>query len=884
MAVNRHTPAGTMDTNTIRTSYLDFFRSKGHKVVQSDSLVPVNDPTLLFTGAGMNQFKEYFLGLKKDMKRATTSQKCLRTGDLDNVGKTPYHHSFFEMLGNFSFGDYFKEEAILWAMEFLTDVLRIPPDKLRVSVHRNDEEAYRIWTDKMKVPPAWVAKLGDKSNFWPANAPLDGPNGPCGPCSEIFFDQGEQYGCKMPDCGVDCDCGRFAEIWNLVFTQYDRQEGGKLLPLVAKNIDTGAGLERIACVLQGKRNNFETDGLAPLVESVLTRFGLDPKNIKSREALQFARTIVDHGRAATFAIADGAQPSNEGRGYVVRKLIRRAVWRGKSLAGDIRMKPFLAALAQEIAQRMSSPYPYLLQEMAHIRMLLDGEEERFLETLEDGKKVLRRIIDETRNRGSGEISAEEAFKLYDTYGFPDELTVALAGESGLTVDVRGFEALMEKQRQMAKDGSKIADSIFVTQDIPPALTNQPATKFLGYDTLNASGTVLFSDLKGNEGWIVLDQTPFYAEQGGQVGDHGEMRWNGGSARVLDTLKKDLWSMHRVKIEYGAILKGTTVDLSVDAERRWKIRRHHTATHLLHAALHKVLGPHARQLGSLVSSEKLRFDFSHPKSLTVDEIKEIENFVNSAILSDLPVTVTLKSLNDARQEGAIAFFGEKYKEEVRVVQVSANLSKELCGGTHVDRTGEIGILLITSESSVASGTRRIEAVAGSAALEYSRENQAKLGKIADLLKCSKDDITQRIGKLQSKVKELEKKPQAKASGTGNIAALTETSLDIKGIKVIVHELRDVEVNDLRGITDQIRKSMSAEFLVVLFTTIADSVKFVVASSSEKADASRIAARVAQGLEGSGGGKKEFAQGGSKRPDLVDKVRSYLPAILAEVLNQ
>jgi len=871
-----------MKTDEIRRLFLDFYQAQGHRVLPSDSLIPANDPTLLFTGAGMNQFKEYFLGIKKDMKRATTCQKCLRTGDLDNVGKTPYHHSFFEMLGNFSFGDYFKEDAIRWAFEFLTSSLRIPRERLRMSVHTNDDEAYRIWTEKLKVPGNWVARLGDKSNFWPANARLEGPNGPCGPCSEIFYDQGENFGCRKPECGVDCDCGRFAEIWNLVFTQYNRQEDGSLVPLAAKNIDTGAGLERIACVLQGKRSNFEIDSLWPLVEFVLKQFRLDPAG-KEPKSLEFAKTIVDHARAATFAIADGVQPSNEGRGYVVRKLIRRAVWRGKSLAGDGKIGPFLDAIAGQVAQIMASPYPHLAKELAHISMILRGEEKRFLDTLEDGKKVLSKIFEETKKRGARQIAAEDAFKLYDTYGFPDELTSVLASEEGLAVDVEGFETLMESQRQKAKEGSKIADSIFVTESIPPDLAKQPGTKFLGYDALRSSAKVLFADLKANEGWIVLDQTPFYAEQGGQVGDQGEIRWGNGLAKVLDTQKKDVWSMHHIKINSGTLTQGTSVDCAVDEIRRDSIRRHHTATHLLHAGLRKVLGPHARQLGSLVNAEKLRFDFSHPKALSADEIIEIENFVNSAILKNLFVRVEEMTLKEAQQKGALAFFGEKYKDCVRMVQVGEDLSKELCGGTHVSRTGDIGMLLITSESSVASGTRRIEAVAGLAALDYSRSNAKELEKLAGILRSSKEDISGRIEKLQSKVKELEKKPGNAAGAAVDIQALIKNAIDVRGIKVVTHAFSGLEVNSLRGAADLIRKHIREDNLSVFFTVSGDgSVKYVVASGCGKIDAAKIANRVAVILEGSGGGKKEFAQGGSKRADLIEKARAAIPDILSEFL--
>jgi len=872
-----------MKTDEIRKEFLDFFQSKGHSIQPSDSLIPQEDPTLLFTGAGMNQFKEYFLGIRKDMNRAATCQKCLRTGDLDNVGKTPYHHSFFEMLGNFSFGNYFKKEAIAWAVEFLTQRLRIPIERLRFSVHSDDTEAYQIWTETLKIPAERVKKLGDRSNFWPANAPAEGPNGPCGPCSEIFYDQGVSFGCGKTTCDVDCDCGRFAEIWNLVFTQFNRQDGGILTPLAAKNIDTGAGLERIACVLQGKKNNFEIDILSPLVEWVLKRFGTPP----GPEVLLLAKIIVDHTRAATFAIADGVQPSNEGRGYVIRKLIRRAVWRGRTLAKQQAGQPFLDALALEIARIMDSAYPALSKELPRIQMLLRGEEARFLETLEDGRKTLIRMIEETLEKHENILSAETVFKLYDTYGFPDELTATIALEKNLKIDSEGFEALMENQRQKAKEASKIADSIFITQEIPAGLKNQPPTRFLGYETLEASGTVLFSERGRETAWIVLDQTPFYAEQGGQVGDQGMLEWDGGRAKVLDTQKKDSWIMHRVEIPPSLPGEGIRVTGRVDRERRAAIRRHHTATHLLHAGLRKILGPHARQLGSLVSPEKLRFDFSHPKALTEPELKEIENFVNSAILKNLLVSTDEKNLKDAQQEGALAFFGEKYKEKVRVISIDERLSQELCGGTHVERTGDIGILFITEESSVGSGTRRIEAVAGFAALAYVRTMQDQLSRASETVKVSPAELPEQIEKLLKKLRDSEKKRGKTGVSPEEIRQLVRDAATIDALRLVVPKaFSGMEINSLRSVADQLRKTFEKEESVaVLFDVDANhSVRFVVSSGSPRIDASQLANQIARILNGSGGGKKEFAQGGSKSPDLLEAARKEIPEIVRELLSR
>ncbi len=872
-------------TNEIRKVYLDFFHDKGHKVVPSDSLIPQGDPTLLFTGAGMNQFKEYFLGLKHDMTRATSSQKCLRTGDLDNVGRTPYHHSFFEMLGNFSFGDYFKREAIEWAMELLTEYFSVPRDRIRVSVHQHDEEAYKIWRDNVRIPEAWVKRLGDHSNFWPANAIKDGPNGPCGPCSEIFYDQGPECGCGRPTCDVQCDCGRFAEIWNLVFTQYDRHEGGKLVPLAAKHIDTGAGLERLSCVLQQKTNNFDIDILKPLVD-FLAKNAEGVSIARSPDCLQVARTIVDHGRAATFAIADGVTPSNEGRGYVVRKLIRRALWQGKQfLFSRKASKPFIFGLVSLVVEVMAEPYPYLQKVLEPVEMIIRGEEERFLATLEDGQRILDEMIHSTKQKGKKVISSEDAFRLYDTYGFPDELTVTIAKEHGLEIDLKGFEQLMEEQRKRAKDASKITDSIFVAAHVNPKLTQLPPSKFLGYETLQAEGKILFLDLKGKEGWAILDQTPFYAEKGGQVGDKGIWRWQGGHAGVMDTQWKDnKWILHQLQIEAGNLTENMTVQAQVDEHLRERTRRHHTATHILQSALRQVLGPHVRQLGSLVSPEKLRFDFSHPKPLSYKETKEIENSVNFAILSNLPVSTEIKTFDQSQKDGALAFFGEKYDARVRILNVGNGFSKELCGGTHVKQTGDIGSFLITSESSIASGTRRIEAVAGMVAVEYMQKTKEQLEKLASMLKASPAELFERVEKLQDKLRGQQKNVPPQISRE-ELTAVIQSGFEIRGVRFMHHEFKDLDIGSLRGVTDQIRAmTQGKQSVVVLFSTAEAAVNFVTASNSNLVDAARLTKKIASLLNGSGGGKKDFAQGGSKRSDLVSSVKSQMKDLFTDIFQE
>jgi len=590
-----------MKTDDVRKSYLDFFATKKHVVVNSDSLVPENDPSLLFTGAGMNQFKEYFLGLKKDMPRATSSQKCLRTADLDEVGRTAYHHSFFEMLGNFSFGDYFKKEAILWAWEYLTVVLKIPTVRLRVTVHMTDEEAYAIWREVIGLSQDRVYKMGDKSNFWPSNAPADGPNGPCGPCSEIYYDMSDN-----PEAPAqDTESSRFAEIWNLVFTQFDRRDGGELFPLKNKNIDTGMGLERLACVLQGKKTNFDIDIFQPIHDAVKRELSIgglkpEPKHLNA---------ISDHVRAVVFSIHDGAIPSNEGRGYVVRKIIRRALWHAHQLVPGGELEgPFLYKVVGSVVSVMKTAYPELSEAEMSIIATLRAEEERFLTTLETGLRILNGRLADVRKSGKMQLPGEIIFELYDTYGFPEELTRAIAEAQEFTLDHEGFEREMERQRQRAKDASQISSSIFSTTEIEEKVLRLPPTRFLGYETLESDAIVLWSEIKDGKGIIILDQTPFYGESGGQVGDTGLLEAPGFKAVVTDTQKKDHRVMHLVTVETSTIPQ--KLHVKVNKAPRDNTMRNHTATHLLHAALRKVLGKQVRQFGSLVSPEKLRFDYSY----------------------------------------------------------------------------------------------------------------------------------------------------------------------------------------------------------------------------------------------------------------------------------
>lgn len=861
-----------MTTDEIRKKYLDFFVKKGHTLVASDSLVPANDPSLLFTGAGMNQFKENFLGIKKDLKRATSSQKCLRTGDLDEVGRTAFHHSFFEMLGNFSFGDYFKKEAIEWAWEFLTAEMKIPATRLRVSVHRDDKEAYEIWSKIVRKD--WIYPLGDKDNFWPSNAPKDGPNGPCGPCSEIYFDQDPSQG----DGGTVED-KRFAEIWNLVFTQFDRQDGGKLVPLAQKNIDTGMGLERLACVLQGKPTNYETDIFVPINEAIERTLGAKQITGPARMHLY---AISDHLRAVLFSMADGVIPSNEGRGYVIRKLIRRAIWRAHQIAKI--EKPFLYGIVPVAAKVMSHPYPEIQEAAASISATLRGEEERFLDALETGLRILNQKIADLEKKNSRTIPGEIVFELYDTYGFPDELTRMIAETKNLTIDQIGFERQMEEQRKRAKDASQISANIFSTTDLEKQLGALPATQFLGYESHESKSKVLLAEIKEGKGVVILDQTPFYGESGGQVGDHGTLQGADFSAQVLDSQKKDKHTLHFVEIEKGTAKAGSEVTAKIDTARRARAMRNHTATHLLHAALRIVLGNQVRQLGSLVAPDKLRFDYSFTQALTPEQIKTIEDRVNAEILKDTPVSKEEKSLEDARSEGALAFFGEKYGSKVRVVTVPG-FSKEFCGGTHCERTGQIGAFVITSDSSIASGTRRIEALTGEGALEYLQYLRQQISQLSQALKTTPDNLVERTSKLQESLKKLEKE-QAKGGWAKTSASGPVLEKQVGSFKFSAYSHADISIDLLRKQSDDLR-SGSLKTIYFLAAAGPEKISYILGLSHDLLksglDLRELAKKIASALNGSGGGRPDMIQGGALNQGQLDNQWDKILADAEEFLK-
>ncbi len=831
-----------MKTDEIRRLFLEFFRSKGHEIVPSDSLVPRDDPTLLFTGAGMNQFKEKFLGRNITYKQAASCQKCLRTADLEKVGKTRGHHTFFEMLGNFSFGDYFKKDAILWTWEFLTKDLKIKPEDLWVSVYKDDDEAYNVWKDIVKVPKEKIIKFGAKENFWPSEAPTKGPNGPCGPCSEVFYDYGKDVGCGKPDCTPACDCGRFIEVWNLVFTQFDRQPDGALKPLPNKNIDTGMGLERLASVIQGVKTNFEIDIFKPIVKEIEKGIG---HRVQGLDQVAKINAIADHIRAAIFAVGDGVMPSNEERGYVVRKLIRRTVLHALDLGIKI---PFLYKLVGTITEVMKEPYPELKTKRDDIAQVVKKEEENFLFVLDTQLPKVEEVFEKTsRERDSGNL-AELAFNFYDTYGMPYEMLEEIAEKFRLKIDKIEFSRLLDKQRQMSRAKSKIKGEIFSETFTKKVEALGLKTEFLGYEKAHMEAKVI-KVFDGGE--VILDKTPFYGESGGQVGDWGTVETVSGAMKVLDAKKISDTIVHIGEMTKGVIKEGETAKVSIDEKVRSKVMLNHTATHLLQAALRKVLGEHVHQTGSLVDSEHLRFDFTHMKKMEEREIARVEKLVNEYIKKAIPVKKEIKDLEAAKGDGAIALFGEKYDRLVRVVSIG-DVSKELCGGTHVDNTKEIGIFKIKKESSIASGTRRIEAVTGDAAKEWIREEEkAQSSKLKaqnlkeETEKALKKRLEEEIAKIDSFI--------ARARMSGNA-------------KVILEVIEDANMEILRTLTDKIKmKEKSA--IIILATKDSDKVSFIISlteglSSNKDLNANTLAKDLAKSLGGSGGGRPDFAQGGGK----------------------
>jgi alanyl-tRNA synthetase len=876
-----------MTADILRKKFLEFFKSKKHKVVESDSLVPKDDPTVLFTPAGMNQFKKEFLGFDSGFKRAATSQRCLRTDDLEKVGKTAVHHTFFEMLGNFSFGDYFKKEAISWAWQFLTEELKIPEEKLWVSVYTDDDEAYNIWKDAVKVPAQKIIRLGDKDNFWPAEAKLNGPNGPCGPCSEIFFDFGKEVGCGEAACDPSCSCGRFAEIWNLVFTQFNRKEGGVLEPLPNKNIDTGMGLERLAALMQGKHSNFETDLFSPIVEEIREgiKQGLSPKGTVPEK--QYIYAIADHIRAVVFCIYDGVLPSNESRGYIVRKVIRKSVLHLRALGIK---QPFLNKLVPVVAQVMREPYPELIKRREDIAQIILSEEKSFISTLNSSDNLFKEKFSKHPDAlKSGSI----AFQLYDTYGIPLELTKDWLQRHNLQFSQEAFDKELQEQKMRSKMLSSMKGDVFAVKDLDYGIRE---TKFAGYKDTQVKAKIvkLLKDnveakkiLKGDAAQVILDKSVFYAESGGQVGDTGELIKGKNIFQVTDTQKTGKVIVHIGKVKEGSFKKSDLVNAQVNVERRLAIARNHTATHMLQSALRKVLGAHVKQQGSLVAEDRLRFDFTHFKGLNNEEIDRLEEIVNDEIMKNHPLSKKEMTLALAKKSGALAFFGEKYEGKVRVVSIG-EISKEFCGGTHLDSTGQIGLFKILREGSVAQGVRRIEAVTGKEAYKAIKEEEEIISDIAAELNTSEDKILPELDRKIARVRELEKQLSAKKDETlkSSVEDVVNSAQVVNGINFITTITPDADA--CRKAVDLIKQKASGPALIVASTgnNLSGQVFMVVGLTQplvdKGVDACALIRQISAQIGGSGGGRKDFAQAGGKSPENLGSALEKLKEIISGIL--
>lgn len=860
-----------MTGNEIRKKFLDFFASKEHLILPSASLIPEKDPSLLLIGAGMAPFKKYFTGQEKPPRpRIATCQKCIRTGDLENVGRTARHHTFFEMLGNFSFADYFKREAITWAWEFMTEVMGLPVEKLWVSVYEEDDEALAIWRDEIGVPAEKIIPLGKADNFWEI-----GP-GPCGPCSEIYYDLGPERGCGSPDCAPGCDCDRYLEVWNLVFTQFDRDEEGNYTPLPKKNIDTGMGLERLAAIMQQVPTNFDTDLIKPIIDKTAALAGISYGVEETDISL---KVIADHLRAVVYMVADGILPSNEGRGYVLRRLLRRAVRHGKLLGIE---GPFLHLVADTVIEIGQEAYPELVEKRDMIRQVIRLEEERFLETLQAGMNILSGYLEEMKKEGQRVLSGDKAFRLYDTYGFPLDLTREIAAEEGLQVDEEGFARAMEAQRERARAARQEADGMLVGEGVYRELAGLEPTTFTGYDTLGGTGRIeaiirdgeLVSEAPaGAEVEIVLDQSPFYAEGGGQVGDRGRLTAPGVRIKIKDTRALPGGVVvHQGQVEEGPVKTGTLVEARVEGELRWATARNHTATHLLHRALRQVLGDHVQQAGSLVDGERLRFDFSHFSAPDKEELKRIEELVNEKILENIPLEIKVMPLEEAQRLGAIALFGEKYGDEVRVVKIG-DYSLELCGGTHVPATGAIGSFKVVSEGSIGAGLRRIEAVTGKGVLEYVNNLEGVMARAAAALKTSPEELPERIGALLAGIKEREKELEILKGKLAKlqVSDLLERAVDVEGVKVVAMAVEAKGMEELRSLVDVLRGKLPSG-VVLLGAAQQEKVNFVCSVSRDLVErglhAGNIIKEVARVAGGGGGGRPDMAQAGGKAPERLE----------------
>ncbi|MGM0419615.1 MAG: alanine--tRNA ligase [Bacillota bacterium] len=878
-----------MLTDEIRRSYLDFFKSKDHLVVDSAPLIPQNDPSLLWINAGMTPFKPYFNGSKEPPRtRMASSQKCIRTNDIENVGKTARHHTFFEMLGNFSFGDYFKEEAIAWAWEYVTNELNLPEERLIITIFKDDDEAFDIWHKQVGLPESKIVRMGKKENFWQIGT------GPCGPCSEIHIDRGSEFG-TGPEDVLGGEGDRYLELWNLVFTQYDYTEEGEYVELPQKNIDTGMGLERTASVLQGTKSNYEIDIIYPLIKEVeektRQKYRVNSGDINPH------RVIADHIRGVTMAIFDGAFPSNEGRGYVIRRLIRRAVRYGQKLG----LKgPFMYGLVENVNNLMAGGYPELPQRQEHVEHVIKSEEERFLQTLDQGMEIVEEIKREMKAAGSQKLSGEKAFKLYDTYGFPLDLTEDIMEEAGFEVDKAGFKEEMEKQRTRARqareDISFAGDSqgLYETVANKLAQNEEDTSDFIGYHNLKTSakiqaivhqGEQVESLQAGQQGQVIFDVTPFYAESGGQIGDKGVIQAENGNmkAEVIDVKEQDGLILHQVKQKTGELQVGTRVNLKVNSDLRNSTARNHTATHLLHQALMNQLGDHVNQSGSLVTPDRLRFDFTHFEGLSFQELRSIEREINRKIIENMDVTTTETSLEEAKKMGAQALFSEKYGHQVRVVK-SGDYSIELCGGTHVQATGEIGLFKILQESSIAAGIRRIEAVTGLAALDYVEDQEDIISEAAEQLKTRPEELLSKIEGLQAANKDLKRQLKSLQDKLADSKAedLTDKIETINGIKTVITEVENIDQDGLRTLSDELISEIGSG-LVLLAQRDENKVVFVAKISPDLVKqglhAGKLVGEVARITGGGGGGRPDMAQAGGSQPEKLPEALERAREIIA-----
>lgn len=862
--------------NEIRSKFIEFFEGKKHKHFESASLIP-DDPTLLLTVAGMVPFKPYFLGQKEaPTPRVTTYQKCIRTNDLENVGRTARHHTFFEMLGNFSFGDYFREEAIIWSWEFITEVLKLDKDRLWVSVFTTDDEAERIWIEKCNFPKERIVRMGEDENWWAA-----GPTGSCGPCSEIHVDLGVEYGgdenSKLGDEGTD---NRFIEIWNLVFTEWNRMEDGSLQPLPKKNIDTGAGLERVAAMVQGKSNNFETDLLFPIVEEAgrmtNTKYG------ESVEKDFSLKVITDHSRAVTFLINDGVIPSNEGRGYILRRILRRAVRHGRLLG---RKELFMYQMVDKVVELMGEAYPDLKKNIDHIKKVVKIEEEKFSNTLDQGIQLVMNEIEEAKKRGEKKLSGEVTFKLYDTYGFPYELTEEICEENGIEVSKDEFVEKMNEQREKARAARTVVMEKGQDKFIEEFYDKHGKTKFVGYDEMMCSAKLLsVRELDENRYSLIFDKTPFYAEAGGQEADQGIIENDMLVAKVIDVKKQKEIYMHIVELEAGEFKENEVYNLTVDPVRREETAKNHTATHLLHQALKDVLGDHVKQAGSLCNADRLRFDFNHYEAMTEEELEKVEKIVNERIFMATDVTAEVMSMDKAKEKGATALFGDKYGDEVRVITIG-DYSMELCGGTHINNISKIGLFKIVSEAGVAAGVRRIEAQTSYKAYLATLETEKSMKKVAKTFKTDVAKVVERSEKVAEEVKDMTKEIENLKAKVASYeaASLFDEVEEINGVKVLVKSFKDKEADSLREIIDKAKDRLGSS-IVALGSDNGKAI-FAIGVSKDligKVKAGDLVREAAKIAEGNGGGRPDFAQAGGKNGNKVQEALSFVKNMIQEKL--